>query len=97
MADDAQTLADLPIACSLSQDEQAARHEELTNGIFKAVEQVQELADGYAFRFPGEVSRVSQLTSLSSRNGPAAPSSRLSWPSSQTADRSGCGCGAARA
>jgi hypothetical protein len=62
MADDAQTLADLPIACSLSRDEQAARHEELTNGIFKAVEQVQELADGYAFRFPGEVSRVSQLT-----------------------------------
>jgi hypothetical protein len=62
MADEAQTLADLPIACSLSQEEQAARHEELTNGISKAVQQVRELADGYAFRFPGEAGRVAQLT-----------------------------------
>ena len=62
MADQLQTLADLPIACSLSPEEQAARGEELTNGIFKAVEQVRELADGYAFRFPGEAGRVAQLT-----------------------------------
>ncbi len=43
---------ELPIACNLSASEQVSRGDEIA-GIFKEVQQVNELADGYAFRFPG--------------------------------------------
>jgi hypothetical protein len=45
-------VSDLPIACSLSEHEQVTRGEEVSD-IFKGVQQVHELADGYAYRFPG--------------------------------------------
>ncbi|MDQ3929992.1 MAG: hypothetical protein M3328_12710 [Chloroflexota bacterium] len=45
--------AELAIACNLSEAEQAAREEELARDIFSNCEEVAELADGYAFRFPG--------------------------------------------
>jgi hypothetical protein len=45
-------ISDSPIACSLSQNERVERGEEVGD-LFKSVEQVCELADGYAYRFPG--------------------------------------------
>jgi hypothetical protein len=43
---------ELPIACNLSDSERATRGEEITQNLFKHVQQVKELADGYAYRFP---------------------------------------------
>ncbi|MDQ4076291.1 MAG: hypothetical protein M3220_08590 [Chloroflexota bacterium] len=42
----------IPIACNLTGDEQVERRAALA-GVFSGVEQVRELEDGYAFRFPG--------------------------------------------
>jgi hypothetical protein len=41
------------VACSLSEAEQAQRSEELTRDLFPFAEKVDELPDGYAWRFPG--------------------------------------------
>ncbi len=41
------------IACNLSAAEMAARERELADSVFSQAEQVEELADGYALRFPG--------------------------------------------
>ena len=46
-------IQDLPIVCTLSEEEQAKRGDELED-IFKHAQQTQELADGYAFRFPSD-------------------------------------------
>jgi hypothetical protein len=54
-------IQDLPIVCTLSEEEQARRGEELED-IFKYIQQVQELADGYAFRFPGDAGWARTLT-----------------------------------
>ena len=43
---------DVPIACSLTADERVTRAEEI-NDLFTGIQQLQELADGYALRFPG--------------------------------------------
>src|SRR5204863_6170421 len=43
----------LPIVCSLSEQDLIKRREELDGGIYKNIQQVQELPDGYAFRYPG--------------------------------------------
>jgi hypothetical protein len=43
---------DIPLACTLSESEQKARSTEL-NDLFKHVQHINELADGYALRFPG--------------------------------------------
>ena len=43
---------DAPIACSLTADELVTRGEELDD-LFTGVQETQELADGYALRFPG--------------------------------------------
>jgi len=45
--------AALPIACNLTGAELAQRGEEVAD-LFQYVQQVQELPDGYAFRFPGD-------------------------------------------
>ncbi len=52
---------ELPIACNLSDPEQAARREEVTQNLFKGVQQVKELADGYAYRFPGNEAWAARL------------------------------------
>ena len=52
MIDQKRATDETPIACTLSGAELARRGEEVSD-LFKAVEQVSELADGYAFRFPG--------------------------------------------
>ena len=44
---------ELPIACHLPEQEQQRRREELASDIYKNFQQVDELADGYAFRYPG--------------------------------------------
>ena len=46
-------VSDLPIACSLTQHELVERGEAVSD-LFKGVQQVRELADGYAYRFPGD-------------------------------------------
>lgn len=43
----------LPIACSLEASELAERGEEIRRELFVAVEERRELADGFAYRFPG--------------------------------------------
>ena len=43
---------EVPLACTLSGSEQVTRKDEV-NDLFKHMQQVNELADGYAFRFPG--------------------------------------------
>ncbi len=43
---------ELPIACSLTGPEQARRGEEVAD-IFRGVQQIKELADGFAFSFSG--------------------------------------------
>jgi hypothetical protein len=45
---------DIPIACLLPADSLQERGEEIGESIFAGVEEKKELADGYAFRFPGE-------------------------------------------
>ncbi|MGH2544748.1 MAG: hypothetical protein ACRDIB_18305 [Ardenticatenaceae bacterium] len=47
----------LPIACDLTaigSPEQQARHQALSERLFSSALEVQELPDGYAFRFPAE-------------------------------------------
>jgi hypothetical protein len=43
---------ELPIACSLSEPELQRRREALASDIYKNFQQVDELRDGYAFRYP---------------------------------------------
>ena len=51
---------EVPLACTLTESEQVTRNEEV-NELFKDVQQVKELADGYAFRFPGSDSCAKTL------------------------------------
>ena len=46
-------VSDLPIACSLSKHELVERGEAVSD-LFKGVQQVHELTDGYAYCFPGD-------------------------------------------
>ena len=52
---------ELAIACKLSEAEQASREEELARDIFSNCQEVAELADGYAFRFPGDSEWATKL------------------------------------
>jgi hypothetical protein len=52
---------ELAIACKLSEAEQASREEELAREIFGNCQEVAELADGYAFRFPGDSDWATKL------------------------------------
>ena len=51
----------LPIACLLPNHEQAKRREEIANDIFKRVEEIQELRDGFSFRYPGTDEWISKI------------------------------------
>ena len=51
---------ELPIACNLSGAERAKRGEEVES-VFKGVQQVKELADGYAYCFPGNEECAARL------------------------------------
>jgi hypothetical protein len=53
MKQDGELFTDeVPLACTLSASEQVTRAEEVAD-LFKHIQQVDELADGYALRFPG--------------------------------------------
>ena len=52
---------DLPIACNLSEAELEARKEDITESMFSLYEQVDELPDGYAFKFPGDDAWAARL------------------------------------
>jgi hypothetical protein len=43
-----------PVACSLSEEDLARRSQEMARDFFANAEQVDELDDGYAWRFPGD-------------------------------------------
>jgi hypothetical protein len=47
-----QSTHDAPIACLLDEREFAVRGEAIKQSLFAAVEQIDELPDGYAYRFP---------------------------------------------
>ena len=49
-----ETASALPIACSLSEPERVKRREEVAAEVFGGVRRVSELADGYAFEYPGD-------------------------------------------
>ncbi len=51
--DTTRTDATVAVACSLNEGEQARRREELARDLFAFAEQVDELDDGYVWRFPG--------------------------------------------
>jgi hypothetical protein len=53
VSDNGQT-TDETIACLLSEREFAERSDFLARELFPGVEAVEELADGYAYRFPGD-------------------------------------------
>src|SRR6516162_6291970 len=50
--DELQFNEEVPLACTLTESEQVTRGAEV-NELFKQVQQMNELADGYALRFPG--------------------------------------------
>ncbi len=53
MKQDVELFTDeVPLACSLTESELMTRGEEVSD-LFKHVQQVNELTDGYALRFPG--------------------------------------------
>lgn len=62
MSDDIkQSTISLPIACTLSEQEQARRQQEIASVLFKGVDAVSELADGYALAFPAADEWVERL------------------------------------
>lgn len=52
---------DLPIACDLSEQEQQRRRRDLASDLFKNYQQAEELADGYAFHYPGDEASAMRL------------------------------------
>lgn len=50
----AAATVETPIACNLSDPELARRAAELERGLFSAAEEVEELPDGYGYRFPAD-------------------------------------------
>lgn len=56
-----QATTDIPIACSLTDTEQRDEQQQQAVGMFKDVEQVVELEDGYAFGFAVSDERASEL------------------------------------
>ena len=53
-------ISELPVACSLLEHERVERGEGVGD-LFKGAQQVRELADGYAYRFPGNEEWATRL------------------------------------
>ena len=51
----------IPIACSLPERQLVMRRQEISGDIFNVAEQVEELADGYAFRYAYNDAQVAKL------------------------------------
>jgi hypothetical protein len=60
MIEQEQAVEETPIACNLTGEALAERGDEV-RPLFNEVEQVRELADGYAFRFAGSEETASRL------------------------------------
>ena len=60
MLEQERAVEETPIACNLTGDDLAERGDEVGN-LFQEVEQVRELADGYAFRFAGSDAVAARL------------------------------------
>jgi len=61
MKQDSEVFPDeVALACSLTESEHVTRSAELED-LFKSVQQVNELADGYALRFPGSDTWANRL------------------------------------
>ena len=58
----AQDQREIPIACSLSEEDEARRRDDLLAEFTAHVGEVNELADGYELRFPGSAEWVAKLT-----------------------------------
>jgi hypothetical protein len=52
MTENEDLVATLPIACNLTGEDLAKRGDEIERELFKSVEEVRELSDGLAYRFP---------------------------------------------
>jgi hypothetical protein len=61
MSQEESVESDMPLACRLSSPELGARAAELRQEIFTAVEDQRDLAQGYAFRFPGTADWILRL------------------------------------
>ena len=55
------TTTETPIACTLPEPDQRTRRDELATEVFSGVEETRELADGYAFRYPGSAAWATDL------------------------------------
>jgi hypothetical protein len=51
-----------PIACRMTPEAQRARQQELDDDLFSGTDQVRELDNGYAFRFPGSADWIDRIT-----------------------------------
>lgn len=60
---------DLPIACDLSAIEpgERSRHKQTSEQIFDSVEQVRELAAGYAFQLPAKTNSIENAAAFIAR------------------------------
>jgi hypothetical protein len=52
MTENEDVMAKLPIACNLTSADLAKRGDEIERELFQFVEEVRELSDGFAYRFP---------------------------------------------
>ncbi len=62
-----------PIACSLSEAALTERQKQLILTLFNAVQQTQELDDGYAFQFAPDRATVARLTEFISAERECCP------------------------
>ncbi len=51
----------MPIACSLPEEQERDRREELSRDLFSAVLEARELEDGYEYAFPGDAATTDAL------------------------------------
>ncbi len=63
----------LPLACSLPDAALAVRREQVVLLLFNAVQQTQELADGYTFQFAPDRDSVARLTEFISAERECCP------------------------
>ena len=64
MADNAMATRTVPIACTLTEREQAQRGRDLAETLFSGAEEIRELDDGYAFRFPSAGGWIPKLAAF---------------------------------
>ena len=59
--DATRSTGEILIACTLPEPEQIKRRQEIADEIFKGCQEVDELPDGYAFRYPGSGTWATRL------------------------------------